>query len=349
MHWFNQVRTSEFASSWRQAFAGVKALFTDNLEQTSSDRAYLKQRALWVELREPMLGVRLVSLELPTDVSPPRIYLRAWSYDPDGNAIHEALEAMPWHRGAKVPSYADKPQPSWQAQLDKAGVQVKGLRHYVDLSELGDAAPSEALARMEAIFEDFCRYVRGVAGLQRTAAAACLTAEEPTETVQVDTSATALLQSTTQEQLHPQASDLLQLTDDPRFSDAPPPMRVALANARIGQGRYRQRMMAVWGGRCALTGCLVDAVLIASHAKPWSLCQTEGECLDEYNGLLLTANIDRLFDQGLISFDDEGELLSNAGSEVAKLVNADRLRFVDARHRPYLKWHRQHFKYPDQP
>lgn len=350
MHWFKQAQTSEFVSSWRQAFAGVKALFPENPQQASNDRAYPEKQALWVELREPMLGLRLVSLELPTNVNPPRIYLRVWSYAPDGNAIHEALEAMPWHRrGAKVPRYADKPQPSWQAQLDKAGVQVKGLRHFVDISELGEAAPSEALACMKAIFEDFCRYLLGVLGLQSIAPGVSLTTQEPIETRRDETSAAAMLQSTTQEHLHPEASDLLHLSDDPRFSDAPPPMRVALANARIGQGGYRQRMMAVWGGRCALTGCPVDAVLIASHAKPWSLCQTAGECLDEYNGLLLSANIDRLFDQGLISFDDQGRVLSRAGPEVGKLVPADRLRFVDARHRPYLTWHRQHFNYPVQP
>lgn len=351
MHWFEQVQTSEFVSSWSQAFAGVKALFPENPQQASSDRAYPEKRALWVEVREPMLGVRLVSLELPTDVNPPRMYVRVWSYDPDGNAIHEALETMPWHRHAikNVPRYADKPQPSWQAQLDKAGVQVKGLRHYVDISELGDAGPSEALARMKAIFEDFCRHLLGVRGLHSTAPGASRRTEEPTETARHDTSAAAVLQSTTQEQLHPEASDLLHLGDDPRFSAAPPLMRVALANARIGQGGYRQRMMAVWGGRCALTGCPVDAVLIASHAKPWSLCQSDGECLDEYNGLLLSANLDRLFDQGLISFDDQGRVLSNAGPEVAKLVNAERLRFVDARHHPYFRWHRQHFNYPIQP
>ena len=120
-------------------------------------------------------------------------------------------------------------------------------------------------------------------------------------------------------------------------------MKMALAKARVGQGGYRQRMFEVWGGRCAMTGCSVEAVLIASHAQPWSLCETAQQCLDEYNGLLLTANLDRLFDQGLIAFADDGTVIIRRNVGIDALVPADRLRFVDPRHVHYLAWHRNHF------
>ena len=44
-------------------------------------------------------------------------------------------------------------------------------------------------------------------------------------------------------------------------------------------------------------------LLIASHIKPWSKCSTPAERLGAANGLLLTPNLDKLFDRGLITFD----------------------------------------------
>ena len=49
-------------------------------------------------------------------------------------------------------------------------------------------------------------------------------------------------------------------------------------------------------------------MLIASHIKPWSVCSNE-ERLSTENGLLLCANYDKLFDSGLISFDDNRKII----------------------------------------
>jgi len=75
--------------------------------------------------------------------------------------------------------------------------------------------------------------------------------------------------------------------------------RSALVQARIGHGAFRDQMMEIWGWRCAVTGCGIQPTLIASHALAWRDCKDGSERLDPYNGLLLTASIDRLFDQGL--------------------------------------------------
>lgn len=84
--------------------------------------------------------------------------------------------------------------------------------------------------------------------------------------------------------------------------------RQALVQARIGQGEFRRRLMAKWEGRCAVTGCDLADVLRASHCKPW--CDsTHVERLNAANGLLLSANLDALFDRYLISFEDDGEML----------------------------------------
>lgn len=131
---------------------------------------------------------------------------------------------------------------------------------------------------------------------------------------------------------------------DPQYDAATPTVRRALTNARVGQGGYRKRMLSVWGSRCAVTGCSVEAALVASHAKAWKN-STNDERLDEYNGLLLTGSLDRLFDAGLIAFANDGTLLcaSGLGEEdlsTLGLNSGSRLRFVRPRHLPYLSAHR---------
>lgn len=84
--------------------------------------------------------------------------------------------------------------------------------------------------------------------------------------------------------------------------------REAIAKQRIGQDLFRQGLMALWQGRCALTGLAIPELLRASHAKPWQFA-TDAERLDVYNGLLLAAHVDAAFDHGFISFDAAGSLL----------------------------------------
>ena len=55
----------------------------------------------------------------------------------------------------------------------------------------------------------------------------------------------------------------------------------------------------VSGGRPCPKSC-------ASHAKPWAECANDAERLDVFNGFLLVANLNALFDRFLISFDDTG-------------------------------------------
>lgn len=85
-------------------------------------------------------------------------------------------------------------------------------------------------------------------------------------------------------------------------------------------------------------------MLLASHAKAWSDCSNR-ERLDAYNGLLLTPNLDRLFDKGLIGFTDAGELLlsgllSKENAELLGVGPSTHLRLVRPRHLPYLRAHR---------
>lgn len=123
--------------------------------------------------------------------------------------------------------------------------------------------------------------------------------------------------------------------------------REALIQARIGQGKFRTDVAALWG-RCAVTGCSMSGVLVASHIVPWAKCTTNAERLDPLNGLLLTPNLDRLFDHFLISFKNDGailiskELLTEERAPLG-VSEQSKLRFVPPAMRPYLKRHRDLF------
>lgn len=123
-----------------------------------------------------------------------------------------------------------------------------------------------------------------------------------------------------------------------------PTTRQAVVQARCGQGLFRSRVLQYWGGRCAVTGCALTGLLVASHIKPWA-GSTNAERLDGFNGLLLTPNLDKLFDAGLIGFDEDGALLvsSSLASRDAELLGLSpgmRLIRPHARHRPFLAIHR---------
>jgi hypothetical protein len=82
----------------------------------------------------------------------------------------------------------------------------------------------------------------------------------------------------------------------------------ALIDARRGQGKFREALISQWGGICAVTGCDQIQVLRASHIKPWKK-SSNAERLNARNGLLLVANLDALFDRGLVSFSSDGKML----------------------------------------
>ena len=120
--------------------------------------------------------------------------------------------------------------------------------------------------------------------------------------------------------------------------------RQAMVEARRGQGPFRNRVLQYWGGRCAVTGCTLTGVLVASHIKPWAV-SSDVERLDGFNGLLLTPNLDKLFDNHLISFDDDGNLLVASGLSPAEadalgLRPGMRMQRLHDRHQAYLRIHR---------
>mgnify|MGYP003335026304 CR=1 FL=1 len=73
--------------------------------------------------------------------------------------------------------------------------------------------------------------------------------------------------------------------------------------------RFRDNLVKeVFHERCPVTG--IKFGLIASHIKPLAVCLSEDECIDPANGLLLSKNLDALFDKGHISFNDDGKMIT---------------------------------------
>lgn len=114
-----------------------------------------------------------------------------------------------------------------------------------------------------------------------------------------------------------------------------------LVKCRIGQGVFREGLIAYWKG-CSVTGFQKIEILIASHIKPWSL-STDDERLDVYNGLLLLPNLDKLFDKGYISFDDNGKIVISNYLENYQILGVSENMKINIKdeHKKYLAIHRK--------
>ena len=65
---------------------------------------------------------------------------------------------------------------------------------------------------------------------------------------------------------------------------------------RQGQRSFRKALLKAYEGRCAVTGCTIEALLEAAHIVPYKGAETNVVS----NGLLLRADIHTLFDLGLL-------------------------------------------------
>ena len=70
---------------------------------------------------------------------------------------------------------------------------------------------------------------------------------------------------------------------------------------RIGQREFRQNLINIWGGGCCISGSITTSALDAAHIAPY-----RGEKdNDVRNGLLLRADLHRLFDEFLIAINPD--------------------------------------------
>lgn len=69
---------------------------------------------------------------------------------------------------------------------------------------------------------------------------------------------------------------------------------------RQGQPKFRQDLLAAYGGACAVTGTRIESVLEAAHIAPHKGTHTNVV----HNGLLLRADVHTLFDLHLLAITD---------------------------------------------
>ena len=114
---------------------------------------------------------------------------------------------------------------------------------------------------------------------------------------------------------------------------------------------YKDTLFHEFEHRCPLCGIDLPHMLIASHIKPFRDCAHVYECSDYHNGLLLCRNHDYLFDQGYISFADNGnimiseELASKENMEDAYAIHEDDVLlkpYLSETRRMFLDHHRKH-------
>ncbi|HPS31699.1 MAG TPA: HNH endonuclease [bacterium] len=71
---------------------------------------------------------------------------------------------------------------------------------------------------------------------------------------------------------------------------------------------FRILLMEIYKEKCVFCGMNIKSVLNASHIVPWSEATSEQK-IDPKNGILLCANHHILFDSGVLSFDDNYEII----------------------------------------
>ncbi len=122
------------------------------------------------------------------------------------------------------------------------------------------------------------------------------------------------------------------------------------STARQGQEKYRREVIDHMA-QCPFTKITDERLLIASHIKPYNVCIKESntlEALDYRNGLALTPTYDKLFDQGYITFTDEGKLICGTlltpytWDKLNINPNAkNKMKIFPESREKYLKFHRQ--------
>jgi predicted restriction endonuclease len=120
---------------------------------------------------------------------------------------------------------------------------------------------------------------------------------------------------------------------------------------RLGADLYRKKVIEHMP-QCPFTKIADDKLLIASHIKPYRVCIKEGredQAVDYLNGLTLTPTYDKLFDQGYITFKDNGDLV--CGTLLSPYTweklninpNAkNNMRIYPENREEYLEYHRKH-------
>ncbi len=132
---------------------------------------------------------------------------------------------------------------------------------------------------------------------------------------------------------------------DPRdIEDARDRVATSIARRR-GQPEFRRKLLAVYQGRCAITGYDAEQALEAAHIHPYRGRHTN----HVQNGILLRADIHTLFDLGLVGIEpDTGEVIIRPelnGTQYAQLAGRKARMPQDVDERPSAESLRMHWQH----
>ncbi len=83
--------------------------------------------------------------------------------------------------------------------------------------------------------------------------------------------------------------------------------RMVQTKTRVSQSRFRKWILAIYGGKCCVTGLAVRQLLQASHISDWSA--DPANRMNPSNGLCLSATYHVAFDKHLIAFDENYKMV----------------------------------------
>ncbi|MFT5660504.1 MAG: putative restriction endonuclease [Sulfurimonas sp.] len=114
---------------------------------------------------------------------------------------------------------------------------------------------------------------------------------------------------------------------------------------RIYKNQLKEQSSEIFSEVKCMLEELAYPSLVASHIKPFIVSDTD-EAYDANNGLLLSRNMDILFDQGYISFLDDGNIIysKNLNNELKEHLSTYILNpvFLNDKRLEYLRYHKEH-------
>lgn len=145
--------------------------------------------------------------------------------------------------------------------------------------------------------------------------------------------------------------DLDRVKEDQQPWEGPIDRATTLVERKLRDRQFRRRIVEAYDCRCALTGMrLVNGGGRAEVQAAHVMSVEAGGPDTVANGIALSGTVHWMFDRGLISLSDGGDILLsrkiNDVEGVAKLLNADRRAHLPANenqrpHPRFLAWHRE--------
>lgn len=129
----------------------------------------------------------------------------------------------------------------------------------------------------------------------------------------------------------------------PEYDDSMIHERRYVRDVRITQYIFRNLLLSKYQ-KCHICKLNITDMLVASHIKPWRICEGD-EKINVDNGLLLCPNHDLLFDKGYISFENSGKILiaTDLDKETQQNLNISKTLKINMTlgNLEFMEWHRE--------